>query len=347
MFLYAAAAAVVNWRAHGGHRSSKVAWGICFLLFILVVGLRHEVGGDWHNYEENYFRDLGMPLDEALSGKDPGFQFLTWISMQVGGGVYLVNFFASIFFAAGLVVFCRSQPRPWLALTVAVPYLVIVVAMGYTRQGAAIGLAMMGIVALSRHKNWLFVVLVILAATLHKSAVILVPIAILATPKRKVWTAVWAGITAVVVYVVLLADSVDDLVLNYIDAEYSSEGAGVRVAMNIVPAVLLLVLRKRLSLPPAERNLWLLLSVFAIGCGIWLPLSSSSTAVDRLALYLIPLQMFVFARLPELLNPRPGGGIASIWVYAVVLYYATVQFVWLNFAVHSKYWVPYGSLLFI
>lgn len=28
-------------------------------------------------------------------------------------------------------------------------------------------------------------------------------------------------------------------------------------------------------------------------------------------------------------------------VVAVVAYYALVQFVWLNYASHSKYWVPY------
>ena len=44
------------------------------------------------------------------------------------------------------------------------------------------------------------------------------------------------GITAVVLYYVLLADSVDNLVTNYIEAEYQSEGAAIRLAMNAVPA---------------------------------------------------------------------------------------------------------------
>ena len=55
----------------------------------------------------------------------------------------------------------------------------------------------------------------------------------------------WVGITAGLLYYLLLADSVDNLVTNYIDAQYQSEGAAVRIAMNALPAGLLLVLRKR------------------------------------------------------------------------------------------------------
>jgi hypothetical protein len=50
------------------------------------------------------------------------------------------------------VSFCRTQPRPWLALTLAFPYLVVVVAMGYTRQGVAIGLEMLALLALERDR---------------------------------------------------------------------------------------------------------------------------------------------------------------------------------------------------
>jgi hypothetical protein len=66
--------------------------------------------------------------------------------------------------------------------------------------------------------------------------------------------------------------------------------------------------------------------------------SSKPPAVDRLALYLIPLQLFVFARLPLALGPTFGYG-AIIW--AVILYYALVLYVWLNFATHAFAWLPY------
>ena len=244
----------------------------------------------------------------------------------------------------GVVAFCRQQPRPWLALAVAVPYMIIVVGMGYSRQAVALGLAMLGLVGLARKNNLQFVLCVALAATFHKSAVLLVPLAVLATPRGRLWTGLWVGISAAVLYYLLLADSVDNLVTNYLDAEYQSEGAAVRIAMNTLPAVILLLFRKQFVWQPAERNLWLSMAVLALVSVAWLLVSSSSTAVDRVALYLIPLQLFVFARLPDMVGR--GRGIRT-WVIAVVAYYAAVLFVWLNFATHSFAWVPYHSWFFL
>jgi uncharacterized protein (DUF983 family) len=308
------------------------------LLLVLLIGLRYQVGGDWGSYEAHYLNLLGVPLQEVLEKSDPGYYLLVWLVGKVNGGVYLVNLVCAGLFSLGLVVFCRQQPRPWLALAVAVPYLVIVLGMGYTRQGVALGLAMLGMVGLARQSNLRFVFFLALAATFHKSAVLLVPLAMLATPSNRLWTAFWVGTSGALLYWVLLADSVQGLMINYVEAQYQSEGATVRIAMNAVPAALLLVLRKRLAGSQAERNLWTLMALAALTTVGALLVSPSSTAVDRMALYLIPLQLYVFSRLPDLLAQ---GSERRYWVLAVVGYSAVVLFVWLNFAAHSKYWLPY------
>ena len=106
----------------------------------------------------------------------------------------MVNSACAGLFSWGLFSFVNAQPRPWLALSVAVPYLVIVVAMGYTRQGVAIGFAMGGLLALGGERsNLRFVLWVIVAATFHKSAVLLIPIAALAEERGRWWTALWVG----------------------------------------------------------------------------------------------------------------------------------------------------------
>ena len=325
-------------------KSLELSWFITGVLLTLLVGLRHQVGGDWFNYEKNYWNMVGAPLSELLENGDPGYQLLNWLSSQVGGGTYLINLVSGVLFSVGVVAFCRQQPRPWLALAVAVPYMIIVVGMGYTRQAVALGLAMLGLVGLARKNNLQFVLCVALAATFHKSAVLLVPLAVLATPRGRLWTGLWVGISAAVLYYLLLADSVDNLVTNYLDAEYQSEGAAVRIAMNTLPAVILLLFRKQFVWQPAERNLWLGMAALALASVAWLLVSSSSTAVDRVALYLIPLQLFVFARFPDMVGGRRG---IRTWVIAVVAYYAAVLFVWLNFATHSFAWVPYHSWFFL
>lgn len=318
------------------------SWLMAGIWLALLIGLRHRVGGDWLNYEQNYLDMVGASLPEVLAMADPGYYLLNWFSAQLGGGMYLVNLVSGGLFSLGLVAFCRQQPRPWLALSVAVPYMVIVVGMGYSRQGVALGLAMLGMVGLAQKSNLQFVLCVALAATFHKSAVLLIPLAVLATPRGRLWTGLWVGITAGLLYYLLLADSVNNLVTNYIEAQYQSEGAAVRIAMNALPAVLLLLLRKRFAWAPAERNLWVIMALLALASVGWLLVSASSTAVDRMALYLIPLQLYVFSRLPDLM----GRGLRN-WVMAVVAYYAAVLFVWLNFATNSYTWLPYSSWLFL
>jgi hypothetical protein len=69
----------------------------------------------------------------------------------------------------------------------------------------------------------------------------------------------------------------------------------------------------------------------------------ASTAVDRVALYLIPLQLFVFARLPDLARTTQT---RTAVVVGIVFYYAAVQYVWLNYATHAQYWTPYQFMPF-
>jgi hypothetical protein len=246
-------------------------------------------------------------------------------------------------FTYGLTVFCRGLPRPWLALAVAVPYLVIIVAMGYTRQGMAIGCAMAGLVALGGRRTLKFLVWVLIGATFHKSAVLLFPIAAFAATRRRLYAILWTGIFAVAAYLVMLEPAVEGLRAGYIDEAYQSQGALVRLIMDALPALLFLWLRRKFVMSAEQRQLWTCLSVIALGLfGVYF-LTPASTAVDRVALYVLPLQMVVFSHLPSVLAKRGAQNRMLVWM--TLTYYLLVQFVWLNFAVNAEYWVPYHFYL--
>lgn len=314
-------------------------WWVAFVSLVLMIGLRHNVGGDWWLYELHVSKASSFSLKEALTQPDPAYWLLNWLAVRMDLGVYFVNTVCAVLFTWGLVVFCRAQPRPWLALSLAVPFLVTVVAMGYTRQGVAIGLVMLGLVALSDRKILHFMAFVALAATFHKSAVILMPLAVLAGTRRLVWTLLWVGLSTLLFFVLLLQEWLDPLRRGYIEAQYASSGAAIRVAMNAVPAVLFLLFRRRFVMPQADRTFWTWMSLGALAIVGLLVASPSSTAIDRIALYWIPLQLFVLSRLPNALGKRDGRN--ALWVYAVVGYSAAVHFVWLTFGNHAKYWLPY------
>ena len=58
-----------------------------------------------------------------------------------------------------------------------------------------------------------------------------------------------------------------------------------------------------------------------------------------MALYLLPLQLFVFAHLPDVLGVY--GRRNTTFLTIIIAYYALVLFVWLNFATNAPAWVPY------
>ena len=308
-------------------------------MLVMMIGLRHEVGGDWETYLEMLESYKDNSEADKYRFQDPAYILLNILATWSGLGVYLLNLISAAFFSWGLVVFCLAQPRPWLALAVSVPYLITVVAMGYTRQGAAIGIAMLAIVSLSQRSTLRFIFWIALAALFHKSAIILVPVAVLANTKRRAFTFLWVALTGVVLYVLLLQEAIDFLIYGYIESEYQSSGAAIRIAMNALPAAIFLLFRKRFQLEPVQQTFWTSMAWSALLFIVLLKVSPSSTAVDRVALFWIPVQLFVLSRLPNVLGPKNGEN--ALWVCAVVAYSATVHFVWLVFADTSSSWLPY------
>jgi hypothetical protein len=127
--------------------------------------------------------------------------------------------------------------------------------------------------------------------------------------------------------------------MGYIESEYQSSGALIRIAMNALPAALFLLFRKRFQLSVEQRSFWGLMAWSALLLIALLAVSPSSTAVDRIALYWIPLQLFVLSRLPNALGKRNGKNL--VWVLVVLGYSAAVHFVWLFYADTSFAWLPY------
>lgn len=317
-------------------------WLVVLLVLTFVIGLRHEVGGDWYNYFTYQWMSKNFAFSDVWGKEDPAYWLLNVLSLQAGWGIVGVNLASGFIFSTGLVLFCRSCPRPWLALAVSIPYMVIVVAMGYTRQSVALGLAMIGFLAIRRRQYVRFCLWLVLAATFHKSAVLLIPIVALTATRNKAAVAGISLLTCFIAYHVLLAEHAEELLSEYTDEVMTSQGAFIRLLMNAVPATLLLRFRSLIRENLEDQRLWRLLSWIALAMFFLYFFVPASSAFDRMGLYLIPLQLVVFSRLPDVVRSPSAKREA---VFAIVGYYGLVLFVWLNFAVHAKYWVPYTMSL--
>jgi hypothetical protein len=271
-----------------------------------------------------------------LAYGDPAYYLLNWIIANLGGGIYLVNFVCACILMTGVASFALKQPAPWIALLVAVPYLLIVVGMGYSRQSAAIGLAMLGYVALGEAKLRKFVCFTLLAALFHKSAALLIPIAALTATKNKAWTIFWICAAVVLMYFAVLNGAGADLWEHYVEEDMESQGALIRVMMNGVPAILFVIFGKRLTHLEAERKFWMWMAMLSLGC--LLVVKQAPAAVDRMALYFIPIQLYVFARLHR---ASENIGFRAWIILGTAFYYGFTLWAWLNFASHVEYWLPY------
>jgi hypothetical protein len=218
--------------------------------------------------------------------------------------------------------------------------------MGYSRQGVAIGLELLGLLALERGRLLRFLAWIALAATFHRTVLVLLilPAATLSPRLRfsqLIRLLLLLG-SAYGLYAAVIEPDLDYYVQGYIEAGYQSQGALIRVALCLLPALLFLLKRRRFQLQQNVQRLWTLIALLAVAAAIGLVTVASSTAVDRLALYLIPLQLFVGSRIPD--AALFGIGPAS-WSRLLVLFSLAVLLVWLLFAVHARLWLPYRNLL--
>jgi hypothetical protein len=316
------------------------------IFLTLLIGLRDQVGGDWVNYFPYLNRSVGLPFVDIFQNDEPGYGLINWIAANWGGSVYLVNTICGLIFSIGLLQLCRAQPRPWLALTLAFPYLITVVAMGYSRQGVAIGLEMIALLALQRDRLLQFLVWIALAATFHRTVLMLLilPASTISGTLRfsqliRLFLLFGA---AYGLYSSVIAPDLDYYVQGYIEAEYQSQGALIRVILCLLPALAFLFHRRRFRLASDVQRIWTLISILAVAATVGLFTIASSTAVDRLALYLIPLQIFVGSRIPDarIFGISPGN-----WNQLLILFSFAVLIIWLLFAGHSAYWLPYRNVL--
>ena len=347
LFLYPLLGQV--WRTRFTNFHDRLAWGTLVFVWVLVIGFRIEIGCDWDGYLQLYnnFRTLGDFGDLTLADSswftlfnwDPGYVAITWISAKLGFGIYGVNIACGALIVFGLSAFCRKIPLPWLAWLIATPYFLTVVTMGYSRQAVAVGLLFWGLSFLIDNRRSKFIAMVLLAALFHKTAVFLLPIGILpwlVQAPRFLLPASILFFLSIIWVAPYLA--------NYlVKSPYYSDGASVRVLLNGLPAILLILLRKQWPGPKFDySNSWFLIALASITSIflVWF----ATTAIDRIGIYFLPIQVYVWSTLPSLSIVKERRLSRAMTAFIVLLYGLTF-FVLLNFAYHKECWVPYRNLL--
>lgn len=322
-----------------------VLFATAAILMLILVGLRYKVGGDWVSYLSMFRRVNNMSFSGSFQiGVEPGYVLLNWLAGQLGAGIWLVNLVCAVPFTLGLVALSRQQPNPWLALVVAAPFFVIGVGMGYTRQAAAVGFLLIGLATFSRGAPfWKFVAWVLIASLFHRTALVAIPVGAMLVTRNVLLTWLLGGAAIALALYNFSTEVFAGYSQNYIEQRYEAAGAGIRVAMNAVPGAMALLFPRQFHTSALEKNIWRgwsLIALIAVAAYFVVP---SSVAVDRMSIYIIPVQIYVLSRIPYAFA-QPGFSRLSL-TFFVVFYSAVVQFVWLNYANHAIFWVPYRIYL--
>jgi hypothetical protein len=320
---------------------------IVFIFLLFFIGLRHEVGGDWYGYLLWYKRiqseGLSFSIDSILL-RDFGYNFINWMSEKLGFGIYGVNTFCGFLFLIGLFRLLKqlgNDRRFYLGLLISYPYLIMVVANGYTRQATALGLVMLSysfLLERSFKKSFLFQ---ILALFFHKSSVVGFVSFLLGTKKLlNKYVVITAG--AIILLSLILMPVFERFYTFYVENPMISEGGTLRGLMNMIPSLVYILFYRYFRIKYKDSWFWLRISLIAfILSGISI---LKFTFADRLLLYFSCIQFVTLTRLENVLKEIE---VKSLVFLTIIFVYALSLIIWLLFAVHAPRWLPYQNILLI
>ena len=124
----------------------KFLWLVFIILLTIFLGFRYEVGGDWGIYKHNFFDNADKFYYLFFDSRsDYLFDLLSWITYSLGFNFTTLNLICSVIFVYAISSFCLYQRKPWLALMIAIPHIIIVVSIGYVRQATAFAFIILAI----------------------------------------------------------------------------------------------------------------------------------------------------------------------------------------------------------
>lgn len=329
-------------------RLYPLMWITVFALILVFVGLRHHVGMDWNNYLWMIQRANFGSWSDSLLVAEPGYASLLYVSGQMGWGIYGAYLFGTMIFTAGLFKYARTTPYPWIAIAVAFPYLIVVMAMSAARQAVAIGVLF-----------WLFgswykttalykVALVFMATAFHASAIIFLLFVTVDMQLNKFFRVlIFVFLAGIVTFGVLTSGSFDFYQTAYItggdtSSKIESGGALFHVILNAGPAAFAMVLgaRAKSILLPNKLHLYLAYTALAM-----VPIALlASTVASRFSVYLFPVSMMIMSSLPTTIKNYNKRMLVKS---AIASLFLSVLFLWLGYANNSRAWLNYSNALFI
>jgi len=344
-----------------GHSSyqKKIPLAIAFVFLAILIGFRHEVGGDWDNYLDLYYLYAdNIKYGEGMDfSNEVGFQLINFIVYWLGGNIYFVNLLAAIISLAFLMAAINRWKGDILfGLICAFPYLLMVMLMGYTRQGIAACIVLYAMSFLRSGQAGNYLLGLLLAMQFHTSAILLLPL-MYSNQKLNGQTLLkFLGVCLLVgsLYLYFSGQSSgleglsDDSYYsqNYlVEESVFSQGVFQRIAIVLFGFMVFFIFRKKFVGMFGDERIFLNMFFFFVALVSLLFLDVPTTPVDRILLYVLSFSMIILARVPAILGQRSYGYWGALTIFSLISF--AQLYVWLSYAYNASAWLPYQNWLFL
>lgn len=286
---------------------------VCIFIFILVSGIRWDVGVDHLSYLEGYLEMQNGSFVERVRGIEPGYLLISQLCAKLGFH-YSVYFAVLAFFEIYFVLLAFRNDRK------IVPILLVLIVMGgyyfSWMNGIRQNIVACSFVFACKYivdRNWkAYFIWVAIAYTMHTSALLLAPFYFLIYDKT-IWNKTWinAGLFIACVVIGMTPTFVDNLtslggLLSFMGYDYYSDmmsditdssnfrsySIGPRMIVNICTYITCILLYGKVRLWVNSEKFDFMFKLFFIGiCGYYLFVNTSD-------LFLRPMYYFQIFALP-------------------------------------------------
>ncbi|MCB2080628.1 MAG: EpsG family protein [Novosphingobium sp.] len=279
--------------SRGKGTEGTILWlSLAFLLFFM--GGRMDVGCDFQTYAQRFrYTPTKIDWNTFWSQTEPFWEMLNILVRRAGLDFMWLNYAASAIMLAGYVRFVRILPNPVLLLALLFPIMLVQLGMSGVRQGIAVGLLLSGAVDFTKGRRIVTAGWIVLAAQFHSSAVVFLPIALLAQSRVNTVRLLVAVAVATPAIAVLLGERMEVYQDRYIDdvyGEMTSNGAVIRYILAIFPCLLFVWYRERMR-AVAGTSYNLLYTMAIVAASISVTGVVNLVILHRMTFYVMPFAM--------------------------------------------------------
>lgn len=325
-------------------------WYVFLVFLLLIFGLRYQIGGDWNNYLDtfNFLNKLEVRGLEKWTGNYNQWRYsstykeaiifrsLVQLSGFINESFYFFNFICSLIFIYSIQKLSLKLKTKWLVIGILIPYMGIIVHMGYIRQSLAISFLIISILNFFENKKKISLVFFILSALTH---IIVAPFILMFLRKN--------FLVYLIIFTALLVTLNLAKFLNYYhyylgDGVYfQSKGAIFRILTYIPFFIAYYFFRKELHFTENE-NIFIKVCIIIFITILILAISDRTTIADRIGVQLILFQVFIVAKI---YNALPQDSMKKSLVLIMAIYSSSIFLLWLTFSPYKGDWVPYENIM--